>query len=326
MIPAVRKSFERIRKLKIQGAWNVALESVKALDLEMQASNAKTREEFLKQMQAAILFLRASRPTEPALRNALRFVFSKARKSKEQGVEKLKELVENEARNYAFQSMETKKKIAEFGCRLVESDSSVLIHCHSSTIMQVLKKAKDERKKFRVYCTETRPLYQGRISARELSDYGIKTTLIVDSAANYLLSTVNDLDLVLVGADAITSSGDLVNKIGTSQLALSAFEHGKKLYSCTGTHKFDPLTLWGVPEPIEQRAKEELLSNAERKLLKLKNPKNLSVLNPAFDLTPAKYITGYVTEIGILPPQGFTAAVWKEFDLDKGELFDFYKR
>ncbi|MEW5955359.1 MAG: ribose 1,5-bisphosphate isomerase, partial [Candidatus Micrarchaeota archaeon] len=145
------------------------------------------------------------------------------------------------------------------------------------------------------------------------------TTLIVDSAARLVLTRfMRDSDVVMVGADAITSEGDLVNKIGTSQIALAAFEHEKHVYSCTGTHKFDPLTLWGAEEPIEERNAAEVAVPADLRLKKFLRP--LKVFNPAFDLTEARYVNAFVTELGVLPPQSLVMAVWKELGLSEKQL------
>jgi ribose 1,5-bisphosphate isomerase len=320
MLAKTRKTLKKIKNLKIQGAWGIALAGVKALADEMNASDAEDRKEFLKQMLDTIMVFKRVRDTEPALRNALRFIFANARKSRERDVDELKRLVSREAKDYEQNSLRVKLKIAEYGARLIPHGANVLIHCHSSTLMRVLKRAHDEGKKPVVFCTETRPLYQGRISAKELSDYGIKTRLVVDSASGYALRQLRDTDLVMVGADAITSEGDLVNKVGTSLIALAAHHYDKKLYSCTGTHKFDPLTLWGVPEPIEQRPWQEVLSAKEEKELKMRK-KNFCVLNPAFDLTDSEHVSAYVTEIGVIPPQGLLSAVWKEFNLSEEETF-----
>jgi len=316
----VKKVFENIRSLKIQGAENVASASVDALATSAFASKARDKKTFIKELRQTISFLKNARPTEPALRNALRFVLLQVMKSEARDPGELKLLVQQEARDYRKRSLETKLKIAEYGARLIPKNANVLIHCHSSTVMRVLKKAFDDRKNPTVYCLESRPLYQGRKSAAELSDYGLKTILTVDNANSRILHSLRDTDLVLVGADAITSEGDLVNKIGTGPLALAAKEHDKKLYACSGTHKFDPLTLWGEAEKVEERAAAEVLSKAEARKWKI-NQRKLKLLNPAFDLVEAKYVTAFVTELGVIPPQSLLSVVWREFELDKKGLY-----
>ncbi len=315
MIKSVEKVFWRVKNLEIQGAEAVARKMVEALAAEMAAADVDSREDFFRKMKKTAALLASARPTEPALRNAMRLMLFRARKNPSVDVKELKKVVGREAKQFEKTAAENKKKIALYGSRLIPASASVLVHCHSSTLVAVLKKAFDDGKEIHVYCTETRPKYQGRITAGELSACGIKTTIIVDSAANYVLSRMRDTDLVMFGADAITATGDLVNKVGTSLIAAAANGHGISVYSCAATHKYDPLTLYGVPELIELRPREEVV---ERKLKQLRR---VDVLNPAFDLTPAKHVTGYVTEIGVLPPQALATAVWKEYGFEREELF-----
>ncbi|PIO06217.1 ribose 1,5-bisphosphate isomerase [Candidatus Micrarchaeota archaeon CG08_land_8_20_14_0_20_59_11] len=309
VLKPVLKTYADIKALRIQGAEAVAAKSVNALAQEMLASPAKTRKGFVKGMREAVSFLKSSRPTEPALRNALRFMLLRTMESRETDVVALKQLVGQEAREYHENALRTKLRIAEYGGRLVPKAASVLIHCHSSTVMRVLKKAQDDGRKPHVFCTESRPLYQGRISAKELAEYGIDTTLVVDSAVSTVLHRMRDDDPVFVGADAITAEGDLINKIGTCNIATLAKERGVRLYSCTGTHKFDPLTLWGESEKIEERSADEVWKKKER-------PRRLRVLNPAFDITPASCVTAFVTELGVVPPSSLIGLLWKRFGLE----------
>jgi ribose 1,5-bisphosphate isomerase len=161
----------------------------------------------------------------------------------------------------------------------------------------LLRKAKQAGKDFEVICTETRPVFQGRITAQELIDLNIKTTLIVDSAARTFMKKA---DLVLVGADAITSEGSVVNKIGTSTIALVAHEARVPFYVVSELLKFDVDTLCGEHEAIEERSPSEVWSEA---------PRMLVVKNPAFDITRRKLIHGLICEEGIIPPHLITEVV-----------------
>ena len=165
----------------------------------------------------------------------------------------------------------------------------------------MIAKAKADGKNFSVICTETRPAFQGRITAREMVELGIQTMFIVDSAAR---SYMGDVDLVVVGADAITSEGNVVNKIGTSSIAVLANEARKPFYVVSELLKFDPETLNGAYERIEQRNPSEVWNEA---------PKNLSVRNPAFDVTPSRYIHGLICEEGIIAPQSIVETVHRSY-------------
>lgn len=307
--PRSEKIRQDIVRLRIQGAETVARSALEALNIEAQASRSPSREAFLRDVSSAVKELWHARPTEPALRNSLRYVFVKVTQNKSKDPAVLKRLIAAEAKGYAARVDVGKEKIARYGSRLIPEDARVLVHCHSSTVMRILKRAHDEGKAPHVFCTESRPLYQGHITAKELSKHGLKVTMFVDGATHLVLSQMRDTDLVLVGADAITSQGDLVNKVGTSMIAHAAFDHEKRFYSCTATHKFDPMTLFGWPEPIELRDPAEVASPKEFK--------GVELYNPAFDLTPARLVTGYVTELGILPPAGLVAGVSMELRLDR---------
>lgn len=239
------------------------------------------------------------------LRNALKFLFFQLKKEKKKDVPSLKKCIERERKSYLSNVERNLGRIAEFGAKRVPKGAKVLIHCHSSTLMSILKRAHDMGKKFSVTCTETRPLFQGRISAKELGDYGIDTTLVIDSA---IASVMPDMDIALVGADAITSSGDLINKIGTASIAHIAAHNNVKFYSAAELYKYDPLTRWGKIEEIEERAPSEVADPSKFKRVKIRNP--------AFDLTPAKYISAYITEIGIVPPGSLLGIVTRKFDIE----------
>ena len=128
-----------------------------------------------------------------------------------------------------------------------------MTHCHSSTVEEIFRKA---RKKIgMVYCTETRPLFQGRITAANLAKAGIPVTLIVDSAAERFMHPV---DKVFVGCDAVLSNGSIVNKIGTNQVAMAAKKHHNPFFVCTSSHCFDPATYFGFEEKIEERSPDEI--------------------------------------------------------------------
>jgi len=308
---AVQKICKDIRSLKIQGARNVAIAAVRALAMQAQQSRAKNVRDFYAELLSAADMLCATRPTEPMMRNslkkALRFVFF--RMKKEGGslsVEKLKRLMQEEEKNYTLNMETNALRIAKIGAKALPKNACVLTHCHSSTVMRILLRANEIGKIKYAGCTETRPLFQGRITARELSEAGIDTTITVDSAAKYAMEEF-DIDAVLFGADAITSGGDLINKIGTSQIAQIASSAGIPVYSAAEIYKFDPATLWGGREGIEMRGREELLCGKEFKKVK--------AFNPAFDLTRAKFISAYITELGILPPQGISRALCKKFSI-----------
>ncbi len=307
----MQSTFKKIKSLEIQGAESIALAAVRALAAQATQSKAKTKPALIAELEKAAAFLASSRPTEPAMRNELASLSRALRESDSQGVQELKKLAQKKAQEYADFSHHARARIAEFGAKLVPQKGAVLVHCHSSAVMRVLKKAFDQGKRFEVFCTESRPFFQGRISSRELSEYGIPTTMIVDDSVNFFFSQKNAPSLVLVGADAITDKGELVNKIGTSLIALAAREAGAKVYSCTLLHKYDPHTRGGKSEPIEFRGEKELLSDLSPR--QREAFKKIKILNPAFDITPANCISGVVTEKGVLNARELVSFCRKNF-------------
>jgi ribose 1,5-bisphosphate isomerase len=287
----IKITSEKIKKLQVQGARNAAIAAIKALQTLSEQTKAKTKSEFVDELKQAQALLFASRETEPLMRNAIRWVINQAVDCSSENVVNVAELVVANVGLFLQNLDASREYTAEIGAKRIRDGMLVATHCHSSTVTRMLAKAKEDGKNFSVICTETRPAFQGRITAREMVELGIETIFIVDSAAR---SYIGDVDLVVVGADAITSEGNVVNKIGSSSIATIAREARKPFYVVSELLKFDPETLNGEYEKIEQRNPAEVWSEA---------PSRLSVRNPAFDVTPSRYIHGIICEEGILPPQ-----------------------
>ncbi len=264
--------FERICRdissVKIQGAQNIAEAAVKAL--------------MLKSDKMSLEKLMTLRPTEPALRNAVNFARKDPKRLGELALKHF-DLAEN--------------KIAEYGAKKIENDMTVFTHCHSSYVMAILRKAGEQGKKFRVFNTETRPLFQGRKTAKELAALKIPVTHFVDSGARLALK---DSDVFLFGADAVTSEGKVVNKIGTEMFAEMTDKYGTDVYCCTDSWKYDPDTMFGKKEPIERRDSKEVWKGA---------PKGVDVMNLAFEKVHPELITAIISELGVHPPQVFLQEV-----------------
>ncbi|MBU4502524.1 MAG: hypothetical protein KKA79_08050 [Nanoarchaeota archaeon] len=268
-------SFEQICKdiksLKIQGAVNVAKAGVQALKLKNDPKSIKK-----------LINLRA---TEPALRNAINFCLKDIKKNPDKALKHFEE---------------TKKKIIKIGARKIHEGSIVFTHCHSSTVTGIILEAA-KTKKFEVHCTETRPRYQGRITAKELSDAGIPVTLFVDSGARYALKKA---DIMLIGADAILSSGKVANKIGSELFAEIAKRYDIPVFICADAWKFNTMTIWGYEEKLERRDAKEVWP---------KPPKGVKISNIAFELVHPDLITGVISELGVYNLDGFIAEAKKAY-------------
>jgi ribose 1,5-bisphosphate isomerase len=297
----VQTAVKQIKRLEIQGARNVAIAAIKAMEAHASKTEAPTKKDFLRELIKAKDALFSSRATEPLMRNALRLIISQVDKSEEKNVKRLAEIVAQASKQFLDDLENSRKRIAEIGAKRIRSNSIILTHCHSSTVTNLLKRAKYEGKVFEVICTETRPVLQGQITAKEMLDLGVKTTFILDSAARFFMNTV---DLVLVGADAITSEGNVINKIGTSMVALIAHEARTPLYVVTELLKFDPATVLGDYEKIEERSPSEIWKNA---------PAELAIRNPAFDVTRRDFIHGIICEDGMISPHSITEVMHRKY-------------
>ena len=194
------------------------------------------------------------------------------------------------------------RKIGENGEKLINDTMRILTHCNAGALATVdygtalapLRVAHEKNKKIFVFADETRPRLQGLLTAWELFQEGIPHTLIADNAAGYFMKN-KEIDLVIVGADRIAKNGDFANKIGTYEKAVLAKENGIPFYVAAPVSTFDPKLKDGSQIVIEERGRKELSEINGNTIM----PDWVSVKNPAFDVTPQKYVTGYITERGI---------------------------
>lgn len=298
-IPAGTKQIaEDIKEMKIRGAGEVARSAVKGLVISCEKSPAKNANDFLSDLQAAAMLLLATRPTAVSLPNGVRYVMHRVSRASQrtQDVEELRSAGIQAGQEFIENSKTAIERIGEIGARRIKDGDVLMTHCNSSAAIAVIRTAWQAGKRIRVYATETRPRFQGRITAAILGKEGIPVTMIVDSAARHFMK---DVDKLIVGADAVTANGAIVNKIGTSMIALAAKECNVRTFVTAETYKFSPETMIGEVVAIERRSTEEIISNTE--LMKLPN---VDVMNPSFDVTPPEYVDLIITEKGIIPPQG----------------------
>ena len=179
----VKSTADRIRRLEVKGARNVAIAALEELRVLAGETKAKNRAEFLRELSKAKTLLFSSRPTEPLMRNAVNWVLCSVNCSEKKRVNDLTRVVSSSACEFLSCLEESREQIAEIGSKRIRDGMTVFTHCHSSTVTYMLKKAKQSGKTFEVICTETRPVFQGRITAKEMLKLGVKTTFIVESAA-----------------------------------------------------------------------------------------------------------------------------------------------
>jgi ribose 1,5-bisphosphate isomerase len=289
---------EDIRSMRIRGAGLIARSAVEALQITARESRAEDIESFVNELTEASRILLQTRPTAVSLPNGIRYVIHRVNvgRSRARSVEEMRSIAIKATEEFIENAETAIHKIGEIGARRIVDGDVLLTHCNSSAVIEVMKTAWSQGRKFEVFVTETRPRFQGHITARELTEAGIPVTLILDDAVRYFMQRV---DKVIVGADAVTANGALVNKIGTSMVALAAHEARVRVWVAAETYKFSPETMIGELVTIEERDPSEIISDEKQRGI---GP--IKVLNPSFDVTPPEYIDLIITERGIIPPVG----------------------
>ena len=284
------KIIRDIKNLKIQSAKNVAKNSLFALKDYSKNIDAITKTKFFEELETAKKILFSTRPTEPFMRNAINFVINDTKLVNSKNFKENLNLKIDQALNH----IETTEDIVSLvGARKIKRGSKIFTHCHSSAVMGILKRAKKQKKNFEVHNTETRPKFQGRTTALELSKLKIPIVHYVDSAARL---AIKRCDLVLLGCDAIDSEGKAYNKIGSEMFAEIANKFDIPVYIATDSWKFDPKTIFGFNEEIEKRNRNEIWKDA---------PDQIKIENYAFEKIDSDLITGIISELGIFKPQMF---------------------
>ncbi len=294
---------DAIRRLQVRGAPAIGIAAAMGLALSAQTLQALTFEEFYRALEADADTLRRTRPTAVNLAWALRRMLAVAQKSRDLPIEKIKAGLIAESEAIRTEDIQINKAMGGHGQALVPATARILTHCNAGalatggygTAIGVIRAAVEAGKRVKVWVDETRPLLQGaRLTAWELTKAGIPATLITDNMAAHFMGR-GEVDLVVVGADRITRNGDTANKIGTYGVALLARAHGIPFYVAAPISTLDLTLADGGQIPIEERAPSEVTELAGRRIA----PAAIAVANPAFDVTPARYVDAIITERGV---------------------------
>jgi methylthioribose-1-phosphate isomerase len=299
--------WEAIRSLRVRGAPAIGVAAAMGLVLGMQKSSASSREQFGKRLHEVSSYLRTSRPTAVNLFWALDRMERTFRAIAEPwSAEQALHWLWHEALAIEDEDRRMCRAIGEAGATLIGEGAGILTHCNAGglatadygTALAVLFTAAEQGREFRVYADETRPLLQGaRLTAWELQQRGIDVTVICDNMAAQVMKE-GRIQVVVVGADRIAANGDTANKIGTYGVALLAQAHDIPFYVAAPSSTFDLSLPTGDSIPIEQRDAREVTHGFGRQTA----PDGIKVYNPAFDVTPARLITGIITELGLIQP------------------------
>ena len=302
----IEKIYKDIQDLEIQGATNVAISTLEGIKIGLDRTY-DGYEDMIKTVLEIGRYLAYARPNEPLAQNAVLYIQHMFEEKSiynlpiEEGKERFKELCDK----FLDKIEGEKNKIVELNALKLKHIDHILTHCHSSTAVSLIKGIAEGDNDFTAVCTETRPKYQGHITAQELLDAGIDTTLIADSAAESFVigRGSKSVSEVFIGCDVMTMKGHCINKIGSWGIAMSAYQSGKPLYVVTPLLKIDHDSGY-YDIKIEIRENKELWKDA---------PKGLQMYNPAFEVVDAGLIAGFITEFGILKPEEIAHVVKKEY-------------
>jgi len=301
----VKKVASDIKDIKIQGATNIARASFLILKKEIFSNKFSKIIEVKKYFIKASSLLKNARPTEPLLFNGIRYVESKIKSCDKNNIDDfISEILK--ALDYYLDLLDRSlENLKSYGQAVIKKGDNIIVHCHSSSVVGVLKNAHDFGIDFSVFNSETRPLYQGRKTSKELLEIGIETTLFPDSSSAFLINSISGKDLVMdkmiIGVDAIKLNGDIINKVGSFGMALSSYYSDVPVYIAASLLKIDMLD----NIKIEQRESKEVWVDA---------PVNLKILNFAFDVVPSKFIKGIICEFGIIKPKEIKKYIKKYYN------------
>ena len=294
---------EAIRTLVVRGAPAIGVSGAFGMALAGLQSKAETKEELLSDLEKAQKILFMTRPTAVNLVWGLEQIMKVAKEN--DSVDEIKESIIDKAKQMADDDIKINKEMGKHGSQLFENNDSVMTHCNAGalatvgygTALGVIRATKESGKNIKVIATETRPVQQGsRLTAFELKHDGIDVTIIPDTAVGYTMAN-NLVNRVVVGADRILRTGHVYNKIGTYQVATMAKQHNIPFYVAAPLSTFD-LKSNTEDVIIEQRNASEVTGIGDKKTA----PDDISVINPAFDLTTPDLISGIITEKGVIKP------------------------
>ena len=296
-----------IRELRVRGAPAIGVTAAMGVALGAQAVETTDYDAFAKAVGTICDYLAATRPTAVNLFWAIERVKQVLISLRGRAVVEVKRALIAESQAILDEDIAMNKAMGRHGSALIQDGNTILTHCNAGalatagygTALGVVRAAWEQGKKIRVIADETRPVLQGaRLTAWELMQDNIPVTLITDNMAGSIMRQ-GLIHLCVVGADRIAANGDVANKIGTYSVAVLAKAHNIPFYVAAPYSTIDLATLSGKDIPIEQRRPEEITSIFNGPMIA---PKGVTVFNPAFDVTPAEYITAIITERGIFKP------------------------
>ncbi|MGD0280806.1 MAG: S-methyl-5-thioribose-1-phosphate isomerase [Dissulfurispiraceae bacterium] len=318
------KVAEGIKKLWIRGAPAIGIAAAMGVALGAQDIEAGSMSDFSVKLELVMDALLATRPTAVNIKWAVARMKSLLASKRDEQVAVVKKLLIDEARRILEEDIEINKAIGKWGAGFIRDGDTILTHCNAGslatggygTATAPMLVAKEQGKRIQVIADETRPVLQGaRLTAWELMQSGIPVTLITDNTAGALMKK-GAIDLAIVGTDRTTRNGDVANKIGTYTVAVLCREHGIPFYVAAPLSSIDFAMESGDHIPIEQRDADEVTTIRGQRIA----PEGVNVINMAFDVTPAKYVTSFFTEKGAFRPRDIKRLADQTADLESLRL------
>jgi len=295
-----------IEKMVIRGAPAIGVAAAMGLALGARSIRASSYPAFIEKFREMSRRMSLARPTAVNLGWSVERMGRLVEGLEGRPVSEIKSALVEESKRILTEDVEINRRLGQYGQSLIPSGATVLTHCNAGalatggygTALGVVRAAHENAKHIKVIADETRPWLQGlRLTAFELISEGIPVSVIVDSAAGYLMQQ-GRIQVVVTGADRIAANGDVANKIGTYQVAVLAKTHKIPFYVAAPLSTVDATTRTGAQIPVEERTGDEIFRIARSRL----GPPGVHAVNPAFDITPARYLTAIITEGGIVTP------------------------
>lgn len=302
----IERLWEAIRTLRVRGAPAIGIAAALGCYLGVRRSQAHNFERFADELARASDYLGSARPTAVNLFWALRRIQDLVERLRDRPIEEIKHAILDEALDMIEEDHRVCRALGRYGAELLRDGDSILTHCNAGglatagygTALAPIFFASEQGKRIHVYADETRPLLQGaRLTTWECQQAGIPVTLITDSTAATVIAQ-GKVQAVFVGTDRTAANGDVANKVGTLGLAVLAREFRVPFYVAAPLSSIDMTLASGAEIPIEQRSPDEVTCGFGRRIA----PEGIEVYNPAFDVTPHRYVTALITERGLVRP------------------------
>jgi methylthioribose-1-phosphate isomerase len=312
---------ETIKTLKIRGAPAIGIAAAMGLARAAQDITATDYDGFLRSLEPVVETLLQTRPTAVNIKWAMKRMLGLLEENREQSIDELKRLLIEEAKAILEEDIEVNRAIGVWGAQFIRDGDTVLTHCNAGalatggygTATAPILVALEQGKSVRVIADETRPVLQGaRLTAWELMQAGVDVTVITDNSAGALMRK-GEIDLCIVGTDRTVRNGDVANKIGTYMVAVLAKENGVPFYVAAPLSSIDLSIPSGDMIPIEERPWDEVTHIRGQQI----TPEGVKIINMAFDVTPARYVTAIITEKGAFRPKDIKKLNHKGINLEQ---------